>query len=452
MSRSTTPSTQGRSLPRATKRMLYVTWLVATLEGFDLAIYGATVPVLLQTPSLGMDRASAGTIGSLVGVGMLVGAAFAGAVMHRFGPRRLLLGSIAIFTVGMLLSTVATSAEIFGLGRLVVGLGLGVVLPTLNAYVADLSEPGRRARHIGLMMSGYAIGALAAPLLGAALLPEISYHWLYLIGVILPLVALPLMFRLPESPFHLRLTGRDGDAKQIENLYGLAHEPMATSTSAGRFLGLGPLLTRRLAPTTILAWVMSFCGLLLVFGISAWLPSIMQAAGYSLGSALMQTAAMWLGVFVGVIAAGPVADRFGPRIVVVAAFLTGTVSLILMSLSPPTPVLFVLMFVSGFGFIGSQILANAFILSVYDPENRSSALAWALSVGRLGAIVGPTLGAFVLDRASGVDWNFYSFAIVGLAGAITAVAVPRPRTRHSTTDPITDTSLADAASNSTRRP
>jgi AAHS family benzoate transporter-like MFS transporter len=450
MSRAPTLPRSDR-LSGATRTLLAVTWLVATLEGFDLAIYGATLPVLLQTPSLGMDRSEAGTIGSLVGVGMLIGAALAGAIVHRIGPRRLLVGSIAVFTVGMLVSTFAYSAEAFGFGRLVVGLGLGVVLPTLNAYVADLSAPRRRSRHIGLMMSGYAIGALAAPLLGAALLPEVSFRWLYLIGVVIPLVALPLVFRLPESPFHLRLIGRGAEAAEIETRYGLPSSHVANE-QAGRLFGLGPLLTRRLAPTTLLFWAMSFCGLLLVFGISAWLPSIMQAAGYSLGSALLQTAAMWLGVFVGVIAAGPVADRFGPRIVVVTAFLTGTVSLVLMSLQPPTFLLFLLMFVSGFGFIGSQILANAYILSVYDPENRSSGLAWALSVGRLGAIAGPTLGAFVLDHANGVDGNFYSFAIVGLLGALTAVLVPRRETRIDPVhgDAMPATRLADAQNHSRR--
>jgi AAHS family benzoate transporter-like MFS transporter len=61
-------------------------------------------------------------------------------------------------------------------GRLIVGLGLGAVLPTLNAYVADLSEPEHRSRNVTLTMSGYAAEALLSPLLGTALLPDVSYH------------------------------------------------------------------------------------------------------------------------------------------------------------------------------------------------------------------------------------------------------------------------------------
>lgn len=143
--------------------MLIAAWVVASLEGYDLAVYGVTVPAILGDPSLGIDKAEAGTIGSLVGIGMLIGAALAGALVHRTGPRLLLLVGTSVFSLGMAVCTVAGGVPSFGAGRLVVGLGLGVVLPTINAYVADLSEPGRRSRNVALIMSGYAAGALCSP-------------------------------------------------------------------------------------------------------------------------------------------------------------------------------------------------------------------------------------------------------------------------------------------------
>uniref|UniRef100_A0AAU1ZPE4 MFS transporter n=1 Tax=Streptomyces sp. NBC_00093 TaxID=2975649 RepID=A0AAU1ZPE4_9ACTN len=407
--------------------MLLAAWIVASLEGYDLAVYGVSVPALLGDPSLGIDKSEVGSIGSTVGLGMLIGAALAGALVHRTGPRRLLVVGASVFSVGMALSAAAGGASSLGTGRLVVGLGLGVVLPTLNAFVADLSEPEHRSRNITLMMSGYAAGALLSPLLGTALLPDVSYRWLYVIGVLPVFVAVPLLLRLPESPFHLSRTGRPDEARAVEARLGLARSDAEPASDPGRWLGLGSLLTGGLAVSTVLFWAMSFCGLLLVFGISTWLPSIMQAAGFSLGSALLQTAAMWLGVGCGVIVGGRVADALGARRVVIAAFLVGTVSLIAMSTRPPTPVMFVLMFVSGFGFIGSQILGNAFIVTRYPDALRANGLAWALSVGRFGAIVGPSLGAFVLGSGNGVEWAFYAFAVPALIGALVAGAVPRAR-------------------------
>ncbi|MBE4733710.1 MULTISPECIES: MFS transporter [Streptomyces] len=407
--------------------ILVAAWIVSSLEGYDLAVYGVTVPSILGDPSLGIDKAEAGTIGSLVGIGMLIGAAFAGALVHRTGPRRLLLAGTGLFTLGMAICTVAGGVPSFGTGRLIVGLGLGVVLPTINAYVADLSDPGRRSRNVALIMSGYAAGALLSPLLGTALLPDVSYRWLYVIGVLPVFLAIPLVLRLPESPFHLRRTGRADEARAVEERLGLTPAEDAPTADPGRWLGLGSLLTGGLAVSTVLFWAMSFCGLLLVFGISTWLPSIMQAAGFSLGSALLQTAAMWLGVGVGAIVGGRIADALGAKRVVVVAFLVGTLSLIAMSTRPPTAVMFVLMFISGFGFIGSQILGNAFIVTRYPDAVRGNGLAWALSIGRFGAIVGPSLGAYVLSSGADIEWAFYAFAVPALLGAFAAGAVPRAR-------------------------
>src|SRR5690348_12877347 len=120
--------------------------LFAALEGYDLACYGVTVPSLLADGGIGANKASAGTVGSLVAVGMLVGAATSAALIRRLGSRRLLFGGAALFSAGMLVCAVAHTFALFGAARLVVGVGLGIVLPTVTAYVADLSAPDRRSR------------------------------------------------------------------------------------------------------------------------------------------------------------------------------------------------------------------------------------------------------------------------------------------------------------------
>jgi AAHS family benzoate transporter-like MFS transporter len=386
--------------------MLALAGGLAALEGYDLACYGVTVPSLLTDPGVGADKTTAGTVGSLVAVGMMIGAAAAAATVRRTGPRRLLLLGAALFSLGMLVCSVAASFTLFGTARLVVGIGLGIVLPTLTAYVADLSASGHRSRNVGIMMSGYALGALLAPLLGAALLPDWSWRWIYVIGAVPAVVLLPLAARiLPESPVHLGATAEGRPA-------------------GGELLGLRPLFGRGLRVATLLFWVMSFCGLLLVFGISTWLPTIMQSSGYSLGSALLQTAAMWVGAGAGMIAGGRIADAVGIKPVVVVAFLAGSISLLLMSGRPPLALLFLLMFVSGLGFIGSQVLTNAFIVTRYPEQLRGPAIGWALSIGRIGAIVGPVMGGAILSSQLGVEWNFYLFAIPGVVGAVLASLVP----------------------------
>lgn len=395
--------------PLTERRMLVLAAVFAALEGYDLACYGATVPSLLADHTLAATKASAGTVGSLVAVGMMIGAGLAGALVNRFGSRRLLLAGSAAFSAGMLACALVPSFTAFGAARLLVGVGLGAVLPTLTAYVAELSDPDRRSRNIGLMMTGYAAGALAAPILGTVLLPVASWRWIYVIGTVPALALLPIAARhLPRTT-----AARPG------------------SRPARELFGLRPLLSRGVLAATLLFWVMSFCGLLLVFAISTWLPTIMQANGYSLGSSLLQTAVMWVGAGAGMIAGGRIGDKVGIKPVVVAAFLAGSLSLLAMSLRPQLGLLFLLMFASGLGFIGSQVLTNAFVVTRYPDELRGPGIGWALSIGRLGAIAGPTLGGLILSSQLDARWNFYLFAIPGIVGALLAACVPvvRQRTR-----------------------
>ena len=409
--------------------LLAVAFVIAMLEGYDLAVYGVSVPALLADKSLAIDKGSAGVLGSVVGAGMLIGAALAGALMRRIGALRLIMASCIVFSAGMVISAAAQNVPLFGIGRAFVGLGLGIVLPTLLAYVADLSVPEHRNRNTGIVMAGYAAGGLAAPLLGAALLPTTSFRWLYIIGVIPALVILPFAWKLlPVPPVHLLRTGKVAEAHHLSESMGLP-TPVLTVAGKRHLAGIGPLFAPGIAGATLLFWVMTFCGLLLVFGITAWLPTMMQANGYSLGSALLQTAAMWIGVGVGVIIGGRIADRIGAKPVVVVAFLTGAVSLLVMSVNPNVVILFIFMFLSGVGFIGSQILVNGFILTRYPDDIRGSGLAWALSFGRVGAIVGPSLGAWVMTSGLSVEWNFYAFAIPAVVGAFASILVPRVKVK-----------------------
>ncbi|MDD7938587.1 MFS transporter [Actinomycetospora lutea] len=120
-----------------------------------------------------------------------------------------------------------------------------------------------------------------------------------------------------------------------------------------------------------------------------------------------------------------------------------------MSARPALGLLFLLMFVSGLGLIGSQVLTNAFIVGHHPAELRGRAIGWALSVGRLGAIAGPLLGAAILSSGLGVEWNFYLFAVPGVLGALLAAAVPAIRSRSA--DPSADPTADPTADPDTPR-
>ena len=129
-----------------------VTWIVSlatvglVFDGYDLVVYGALVPLFLRGPAeIGeVTPAVAGALGSYALVGVLVGALLAGSVGDLVGRRKVMLTAYAWFSVGMGLTAFTTTTTTFGLMRFVTGLGVGALVATTGALVAEFAPPGRK--------------------------------------------------------------------------------------------------------------------------------------------------------------------------------------------------------------------------------------------------------------------------------------------------------------------
>lgn len=423
---------------RASRTSLWVVaicWVTIIFDGYDLIVYGAVVPELLQYREWSLTPEQVGLIGSYALIGMLFGALIAGTITDIVGRRKIMLVSIAWFSVAMGLCAVAPNPELFGLFRFLAGLGLGGVTPTAIALTIEYSPAGRRNFNNALMFSGFSVGGILAALIAIPVLAAFDWRVMFWIGAAPLVLILPLAYKfLPESIGFLVAKGRREEAEQLaqrfdistENLAEPAGETEASSSRTGRLNTLASLFTRNYIVATVLFWVASFLGLLLVYGLSNWLPQIMIESGYPLGSALSFLLVLNIGAIVGVILASTLADRFGSKPVTCLSFLAAGVAIFVMSLQPPMLLLYALVAVSGLGSIGTQILINGYVATHYPVENRATGLGWALGVGRLGAILGPPLGGFIIGSQLGLEWSFYAFAIPALLGALVILMVPRP--------------------------
>ncbi len=72
-----------------------------------------------------------------------------------------------------------------------------------------------------------------------------------------------------------------------------------------------------------------------------------------------------------------------------------------------------------------QVLLYAYVSKHYPTSGRGTALGWAAGIGRVGAICGPLVGGFLLGAGLAVSWGFYTFALIGLLGAVFVALVPR---------------------------
>ena len=170
--------------------------------------------------------------------------------------------------------------------------------------------------------------------------------------------------------------------------------------------------------STLMFWAVSFMTLLVLYGLNTWLPKIMESAGFPLGSSLMFLMMLNLGGVFGTVLGGWISDRWNAKNVLIIYYIMSVISLSMMGLKPGMVLFYILVFIAGATSIGSQIILNAYVTSYYEEDIRATGLGWALAIGRVGSILGPTLGGVLLTQNFPVQINFLAFAIPGLIAAI----------------------------------
>jgi len=159
-------------------------------------------------------------------------------------------------------------------------------------------------------------------------------------------------------------------------------------------------------------------GLLLVYALNTWLPTLMIEAGYGLQKGLFLLLLMNVGAICGLLVAGHVGDAIGLKPAALIWFLVSAGLLAGLSVKVPAIALYPLVFVTGCFVFSAQVLVYAYTAANHPPAVRATALGMAAGIGRIGAISGPLLGGTMVSLGIGHPWGFYVFAIVGLLAAI----------------------------------
>ncbi|MFI8419249.1 MFS transporter [Streptomyces sp. NPDC085460] len=392
--------------------VLALCWAAVFFDGFDVMVYGASLPYMLDDPAFGLGTATAGTIGSWTTFGMLLGALGCGSLTDGLGRRPVLVGCVLAFSAGSGVCAAAGSVGVFGAGRFLAGLGLGGLIPVCLTVVAEFTPARRLPLATGIVMSAYHAGGMTATGVGLALAPSHGWRWAFAAGVLPALVVVPLLLRfLPESPTVLagrarRDEGRPRRTHAVAELVGPAHRA-----------------------STLLLWLASACGLMLVYGLSTWLPQLMRVSGYGLDSSVGFLMAVNAGGIAGMLLAGWVASRFGAVPVAGTWFVLTAGSLLLLSARMPVAVTYVVVTVTGIWLYSASTMVYAVAGGHYPAALRATGLGWVAGVGRLGAVLSPWLGGYLFSRGHG-RWGFFVFAAAGLTGAV-AVFLSRAAARRA---------------------
>ncbi|MFF1398675.1 MFS transporter [Streptomyces sp. NPDC058287] len=388
-------------------------WLLVFFDGLDMFVYGSVLPHMLETKALGINPGKAGDVGSYATFGMLIGALCSGTLSDRVGRKQTIIASTAVFSLASALCATASSLGVFSIGRFVVGLGLGGLLPSAITLVAEYAPRGRRALIVGSLMTAHQAGGILAGFV--ALWTDSDWRLCFWICVIPLFIGVPLAAKcLPESLAFLQAKGRTAEAAALADRFGVELAAPGGRRAAGEGWGaLAALFRGKLWIQTLFFWLASFGGPLLVYGFSQWLPSMMRAAGYDLGSAIGFVIAINAGGIVGMLVGGRLTDRFGGSRISAIWFACTAVGIGVLSVHLPLALTYVVVFLTGLFLFSGQAMVYATVAHRSTDENRGTAVGWVSGMGRFGAVFGPWLGGRLVDNGSHTA-GFAAFALAGV--------------------------------------
>lgn len=403
------------------RTVLFWCLLIIIFDGYDLAIYGVALPLLMSQWSL--TSVQAGWLASSALFGMMFGAIGFGTLSDKLGRKKTIMLCVLLFAGFTFLGAFANHPVQFAILRFLAGLGIGGVMPNVVALTSEFAPKRIKSTLVAVMFSGYAIGGMASALLGKALVPIYGWQIVFMLAGI-PVLLLPIIWiMLPESLFYLKRKNRDDEAKKIIAKLNPTYantdftiEPIVSHAQDNA--PLKALFQQGRTTSTLMFWLAFFMCLLMVYALASWLPKLMIGAGYSLGASMLFLFALNIGGMIGAIGGGILADKFHIKPVLVGMFSIGAISLILLGFKSPAPVLYTLITIAGASTIGSQILLYTFVAQYYPSSVRSTGMGFASGVGRIGAIAGPVLTGALLSLQLAHQMNFMMIAIPGVIASL----------------------------------
>lgn len=259
------------------------------MDGFDLLILSFSLGAISKAFSLGTSQA--GFIATVTLIGAVIGGIVGGIASDRIGRVKVLSISILVFSVFTAATGLAPSHGWLLFFRFLSGLGLGAEYGVGMTLATEAWPAKWRGRAASFVAVGWQVGVLLAAFVGAWALqtPSVGWRGLFLIGAV-PAVLAFLTRRHVEEPEMFE--ARPRSANPVRELFCDAER------------------TRHSLAVFVLAAVQNFG----YYGLMVWLPSnLSRQHGFSVTKSATWTAVTVVGMIIGILVFGMLADRVGRR-------------------------------------------------------------------------------------------------------------------------------------------
>ena len=393
--------------------------------------------------TFGMQPAALGLLISAAAIGAACSAALIGLLAQRFGRRRLIIGSILLFSLATAAASLAGSFTELVAIRVIAGIGYGGLLPLAWAFGSEFAPARSRGLTLSWLNAFYGAGGAIAYLIGLLIIVPFGWRWGFAAFLVPALLAVAVARFMPEGvPFLIRRGRQQEGRAEVERIEQAVlrgrprPEPVtdaADHAAAGSIVAATrQLFGRRHLPATISVMVAWPVPCVFMLGLLGFYPLIFITDFHLPASEVLAllTFSSFLTI-AGRLAAGLVLDRiraWSPN----GLRLALGIGVVFLGLMP-------FIVVSGH-WNGTQLLAllcvqyltqglwagvaMTYVPTVFPLAIRNAGLGLFSAVTAVAGIVGPTLAGALLQFSglqSVADWTLG----VALASAILVVVFGR---------------------------
>jgi putative MFS transporter len=429
-------------------------WTYVVLLGFgmffelyDLLFTAYVAPSLVKSGVLTAGTAGLfGTTGvasfiAALFTGLFIGTILCGFLADRFGRRAIFTWSLLWYSAANIMVALQTDAFGLNLWRLVSGIGLGVEIVTIGAYLSELAPKGMRGRAFAVNQAiGFScvpiISFLAFVLVPAAPFGIEGWRWVVLIGAFAAPVIAFLRRGLPESPRWLAKAGRLAEADRalsaiearVEAEYGKPLPPPGPEEEISPASSFLDLWVPGVRGRVILMSVFNIFQTIGFYGFSNWVPSLLVKQGITISTSLGYTTVIALAAPVGPLIGFFLGDRFERKWIIVAA--AGLILICGLVFGQTREA--ALIIAMGVGLtLGNNIMSysfHAYQQELFPTGIRARAAGFVYSWSRLSVIFSSFIIAFILERfgAPGV----FVFIAAAMAIVMATIGLFGPHTTN----------------------
>ena len=404
-------------------------WAAGMVIFFTFAIEAWEMLILIYSVSniaaeFNLETRQIGTLISALFLGMIPGSLIWGKLSSKYGRRICLLLSIGLYAVFPILSAYAPSYEFLWWVRFFGGSVLVGALIISFPLFMELLPVAVRGKATVLLSAGWPIGTLIAVGVTAAFAAE---GWRFTMGMsaFASLWVIAIYRFVPESAYWLAESGRTEEAAKVINhlsgqkLNAKLREPENTEDQ----MPFSSIFKGSVLRITIITSIVNFAFSWGYWGMTSWLPSLLQERGLSTAQGLEFIALSALFMFPGYICASYLTGKFGRKKVMVSFVALATVAGIGFGLSTTTTELYVWNFTLSFFSLGAWGVWNTWAGEVYSTVTRGPGVAWGVMLQRVANTIAPIVIGFVFAGGGFVSTILFISAFLGVT-FITVLMLP----------------------------